>query len=340
VVLERHKVHLYTLCWNDRRMLPHFFEHYNPIVDLFFIFDNGSTDGSLEMLAGDERVRVSHFRTEFDSFAETELRLSEEMWKNSRDLAEWVLVSDIDEHVYHEDLPSYLRTCRERDVTAIQAVGYEMISDEFPGTGRRLCDVVTSGVRCPTLDDKMCLFDPSAITQSNFTHGRHFAFPKGRVRWPSLPEVLLLHYKKLGLDYEMTRSAELRRGLGLTDIERNWGYQYLLTPEEITERFKRAAALAKPVPRGAQEIWEAEFARLRNNIDTLETENRRLSARVADCGAAITTLEARLAAADLEAARLRDELTSREARYRDLEAHAAACSGDVDGAARPVRDRG
>src|SRR3712207_4374904 len=169
-------------------MLPHFFEHYNPIVDLFFIFDNGSTDGSLEMLAGDERVQVAHFRTEFDSFAETELRLSEEMWKNSRGIAEWVLVIDIDEHVYHEDLSSYLRICQSRGVTAIRAIGYEMVADAFPVTGKRLCDAVTSGARDPIFNDKMCLFDPSAITRSNFGHGRHDAAPEGRVVWPSLPE--------------------------------------------------------------------------------------------------------------------------------------------------------
>jgi hypothetical protein len=88
-------------------MLPHFFfYHYNSIVDHYFIFVNGSTDGSLGMLVSDERISVYNFRTEFESFAETELRLSEEMWKSSRGVADWVLVIDIDEHVYHEDLPS------------------------------------------------------------------------------------------------------------------------------------------------------------------------------------------------------------------------------------------
>ncbi len=44
---QQHEVHLYALCWNDRRMLPHFFKHYGCLVDRFCIFDNGSTDGSL-----------------------------------------------------------------------------------------------------------------------------------------------------------------------------------------------------------------------------------------------------------------------------------------------------
>ena len=53
---KRDQMHLYTLCWNDARMLPHFFLHYNTTVSRFFVFDNGSTDGSTEMLAGDEVI--------------------------------------------------------------------------------------------------------------------------------------------------------------------------------------------------------------------------------------------------------------------------------------------
>ena len=186
LVRQRDGIHLYTLCWNDSRMLPHFFRHYSSLVDRFFVFDNGSTDGSLQLLAGNERVQVSHFQTEFDSFADTELRLSEEIWKNSKGLADWVLIVDIDEHVYHEDLRSYLRICRQRGITAIQAVGYEMISETFPDASMPLCDVVTNGVRSSEYC-KLCLFDPSAITRTNFTYGRHSASPEGRVKSPAVP---------------------------------------------------------------------------------------------------------------------------------------------------------
>jgi Glycosyl transferase family 2 len=256
---QQHEVHLYALCWNDRRMLPHFFKHYGCLVDRFCIFDNGSTDGSLEMLAGDERVQVAQFETEFDSFVDTELRLSEEVWKASRGVAQWVIVIDIDEHLYHEDLRAYLRYCRTRDVTAIQAVGYEMVSETFPGTGSRLCDVVTTGVRMPQWHDKLCIFDPSAIARTNYEHGRHSASPEGCVRWPAERDVLLLHYKRLGLDYEISRSAELRRGLRSRDIESGWGTKYLLPPEKIAERSRELAVLAKPVPRIARDVGKDEL---------------------------------------------------------------------------------
>jgi FkbM family methyltransferase len=320
--------HLYTLCWNDKRMLPHFFRHYSPLVDRFFIFDNGSTDGSVETLAGDERVRLSHFRTHSESFADTELQLSEEIWKNSRGSADWVLFVDMDEHLYHEDLPSYLRLCQERSVTAIKALGYEMVADTFPDTTQRLCDIVTHGVRYPDYD-KLVLFDPSAITRTNFAHGRHFASPEGRVEWPALAEVLLLHFKKLGLEYEVFRSAELRTGLGSRDIEMGAGYQYLLSPDEIAERFKQAVQIARPIPRTLRETWEEEAVRLKNQVAACEREIGHLRTVVQQHDAETAGWQERIASADTEAARIRDDMVSREKQISDLEAQVIALSAEL-----------
>src|SRR5690242_2946962 len=44
------RVHLYALCWNDAYMLPYFFRHYDSFVDRYIIFDDGSTDRSLDIL--------------------------------------------------------------------------------------------------------------------------------------------------------------------------------------------------------------------------------------------------------------------------------------------------
>jgi hypothetical protein len=37
-------------------------------------------------------------------------------WDESRGIADWVIVTDIDEHLYHLDLYNYLAQCRIRGV--------------------------------------------------------------------------------------------------------------------------------------------------------------------------------------------------------------------------------
>ena len=137
----RQRIELYCLCWNDARMLPFFFRHYDDLVDKYFVYDNGSTDGSLTLLQNHGRVEVSHFEVDGDSFCEVERRLGDTIWQNSD--ADWVIVTDIDEHIYHPNLTAYLQRCTGEGITAIQSIGYEMVSDHFPAENKLLVDAVT-----------------------------------------------------------------------------------------------------------------------------------------------------------------------------------------------------
>lgn len=78
---------------------PVFFQSLQQFVDKFFIYDNGSTDGSLQKLQGDERVRVTRWDVTGDSFVEEARVLTDSFWKQSRGSAEWVFVVDMDEHL-------------------------------------------------------------------------------------------------------------------------------------------------------------------------------------------------------------------------------------------------
>jgi glycosyl transferase family 2 len=241
------EIHLYCLGWNEAKMLPHFLRHYGSLVDRFFIFDNGSTDDTLAILAADERVTVTHFDVPGDSFVEEERRLSDTIWRQSRDKARWVIVIDIDEFLYHRDLRGYLDDCAREGVTAIEAVGYEMVTDQFPSPELPLTESVTCGVREPFYD-KLCIFDPNAIASPNYRLGRHTAAPTGHVQWPPQREVKLLHYKRLGVDYVARRYAQLKPGLRSRDHAHRWGFQYLMSRDGIEVEFARFRRDAAPVP--------------------------------------------------------------------------------------------
>lgn len=241
----RQRTHLFCLCWNDARMLPFFFRHYDSIVDRYFIFDNGSTDGSLAMLENHGRVETSHFDVSGDSFVEEECRLGDTMWRGSD--ADWVIITDIDEHIYHPDLTGYLRQCSDEGVTAIRSIGYEMVSDCFPSGEQPLHELVTMGTRSSG-HDRLCIFNPRELTATNFGPGRHEAKPTGRVSWPPYPEILLLHFKQLGVDYPIARSAELRRGLKTRDLTERWGVHYTWNAVEIAANWQEIRAASGPVP--------------------------------------------------------------------------------------------
>src|SRR6266436_9948015 len=140
------KIDLYTLCWNDADMLPFFFRHYDRFVTRYFIFDEGSTDASLLILRSHPNVEIHRFvRVDPASFALSEQALSNVCWKASRGLADWVIVTDIDEHLYHPDLFTLLTRYKAQGTTFIPALGYQMISEEFPSPSEMLCETRTQG---------------------------------------------------------------------------------------------------------------------------------------------------------------------------------------------------
>jgi hypothetical protein len=240
-------VHIYSLCWNEERMLPYYFQHYNSIADRFFIFDDASTDTSLEILAKHPKVEIDRFHKQTDSLVASAAMFNDNIWKRSRKKADWVIICSMDEHLYHPDLLGYLKQCQEAGITAIlPAEGYQMVSDSFPDSDERLCDLITRGMRFKKMD-KFCIFNPDAIEETHFIPGRHKANPSGRVVFPKKRDLKLLHYKYLGLDYLVPRYAELRTGLSCVDLEKRWGRQYLLDQEKIEKDFLAVRAASSEI---------------------------------------------------------------------------------------------
>ena len=218
-VFKKPRIHLYALCWNESHMLPFFFQHYDTIVDRYFIFDNHSTDDSKTLLENHPRVTLGQFDVEGRSFVQAAQQFNNNCWKSSRGCADWVIVCNIDEHLYHTNLLQYLNRCRRRGISLIRPKGYEMVSSRFPIGSQPLHEQVRRGMHM----NKPQLFAPDSIDEINFAPGRHTATPQGHVQSPILKQVKLLHYKYLGLAYMSGRLSELRAGLREGDIEKNWG---------------------------------------------------------------------------------------------------------------------
>jgi hypothetical protein len=219
---------LYTLCWNEADVLGFFFRHYDPWVDRYVVFDDGSTDGSVELLRAHPRVELRRFERQAPgSFVASQLALQDEIWKESRGEADWVVVTAIDEHLWIPGRPmaDALRAYAEAGVTAVPGLGYQMISDTFPSPGERLCETRTHGAPFPDMN-KLSLFRPDALSETGYAVGRHEARPEGAVRYPAADELLVLHYKYLGFERLVSRHALLRSGLGEDDVRKRWGTQY------------------------------------------------------------------------------------------------------------------
>jgi glycosyltransferase involved in cell wall biosynthesis len=244
------KIHLHAPCWNEEPLLPFFLKHYRRVVDEFFVYDDGSTDASRTILGRSPNVHVVPFTSDGSSYVEAICRLCNHCWKLSRGTADWVVVCNVDEHLYHPDgLRRYLQASLDEGVTAVPSVSYEMVAHRFPRAGSLLSEKVRRGVRADgrLMSEKLCIFNPIRVEEIHYSAGRHEARPKGDVVWPMGPRPLLLHYKYLGLHYVQKRYDELNRRRRCADVERNYGFQYAWANSSLKQEFDRLHAAAVEV---------------------------------------------------------------------------------------------
>ena len=241
------RVHLHTLCWNDRRMLDYFFRHYEPWVDRFYIFDDHSTDGTLEYLQARSDVVVEPLRRiDPDSWVLSAKHIYDTDWMRSIGEADWVVITNIDEHLHHPAMRRYLAVLKDRGVTVVPALGYQMITESFPPPESVLWRDHTMGAPWRNMS-KVGIFRPDCIKAVDFAPGRHHVRLKGEVVFPERDEVLNLHYKYLGIAETHGRHATQAPRLGKVDRAQNWGHKYRWSFEELTADFAAVKAAAVDV---------------------------------------------------------------------------------------------
>ncbi|MEO6292677.1 MAG: glycosyltransferase family 2 protein [Burkholderiaceae bacterium] len=238
-------------------MLPFFFKHYDPIVRKYVVFDDGSTDDSLAMLKKHPKVelRPMPVPVDTDSRIVSQLAVLEESWQESKGDADWVIVTDIDELIWHPNLAAYLRDMLEQGVTVIPALGFDMIAEDMPQARDCLTDVVVFGA--PThLYSKINIFSPNAIQSMRFTLGRHHAKPLGRVQIPADDKLFLLHYKYLGFDRLVKRNVQYLTRQRSKDLQYEWGAQYSWDEQRLRQEWQTVKLRAINVKMANSQDWE------------------------------------------------------------------------------------
>jgi glycosyltransferase involved in cell wall biosynthesis len=105
------RIHVYSMGWNEGRFLPFYLAHYGMFAERIVYFDNESDDETSQLLDADPRCERRTIATQGEMRDDILVQLKNSAWKESRGLADWVVVCDVDELLYHPALRQYLESC-------------------------------------------------------------------------------------------------------------------------------------------------------------------------------------------------------------------------------------
>ena len=251
------KIHVYLLCYNEDEIIRQVLSHYSTFCSRIFLLDNYSTDNSVHIATEFDNVRVLQWSSsnQFDDCLAVQIKESYYKQYSRTDgsfcseVADWVIVCDMDELIYHPRLSEVLADYRAQRVTVANVVGFNMVSPLEPQKLPQLFPAVRMGKPAPVFN-KPVLFDPEfdmVFSPGAHPHGvgyqqmqQQFGYKMGK------QQVALLHYKYIGLRY-LRRAKLARERLSEVNLNLGYGVHYLDSDNDLDSRYLKLHSEARLV---------------------------------------------------------------------------------------------
>lgn len=193
-------LHVYMLCYNEERLLPHVLDYWSQYADKIIIYDNMSTDSSLDIIRKYPKTEIRTFDTDGKISDRTYLEIKNNAWKESRGKARFVALVDTDELVYHpKGLDVFLTIAYLRGYTIISPLNvYSVLSTVNNGFDPAIdLSISDDNNQLAFLDSavvhgfKINIFSP-ILSEINYLPGAHAANPVGYIN--ILNDSIMVHY--------------------------------------------------------------------------------------------------------------------------------------------------
>lgn len=233
------KIETYILAHNEEFMLPYAIRHYKQFSDII-VLENNSTDKTVEIaLKAGAKVIQLDIPDEKDN--EVLSKIKDNAWRKSK--ADWVIVVDCDEFLYHPYIKNLMSNCTG---TILRSTWCEMYSETTPTGEGQIYEEVNKGLMRSKYGAKLAIFNPKEIESMNWGVGCHKANPIGNVIYENT-EILTLHFRHLSLEYVLKRN--FRDSVRLSKYNRlmGWSQQYDFPLERIKKHYDESLLNSKQI---------------------------------------------------------------------------------------------
>ena len=230
------KILTIIVSFNGEALLPHILKHYSSFCEKVIVFDNESTDNSLQVIKKFKKAEARVFSTGGKLDDRENTRIKNEEWKPYKDEFDLVICVDLDELVYHKNgTGEFLEKKFKEGYNLFQCDGWNIVdNNEIQPNVNIFCQYprgLQSEAEC-----KYAVFNPKEI-DINYGIGQHpwcSEKPKGNIKLlkSGYNDFKLLHFKQISYRYWKEKFDQQQNNLSTFNLDNNLGCYFKVVDME------------------------------------------------------------------------------------------------------------
>lgn len=245
----KHKIILYTLAYNESDIVDYSIDYWKKLgIDKAIVFNNCSTDDTVEKLKRFGNVEIRNFRTD-GMTDDLHAIIKNNCWKEQKGKEDtWVVVCDFDEWLYSPDIDSLIDKMEKENCSVLGTKWYAICNDSTPPyeKGKLLHQQSTKfylqdvNRNYPELG-KFMLINPNKIDDMGWSVGNHICNPKGEFKlYVAKPnEAVAIHLNKgINEQYFIDKRKKMAERLSVLNKMKGYCYEYNFPEEKSREEYR------------------------------------------------------------------------------------------------------
>lgn len=240
-----------TLCKNEEEIIPWCIQYWSRIADKVIVYDNHSTDSSVELLSKYDWIEI---RT-FDSDGQNDViqkTLKEKAYLEYKDQYDIIIISDMDELFYFSDFKAVGQQMIDGGYNCLCVPNYALCEDYMPIYD----DNMLLHQQCHKFYkqrlnhmigfdnmSKISIFNTKVTNKVDMSVGQHYVFTSPKMMIMMSNNGFCLHIDKgFGTDYKYAVRQKMNENLSEVNKMAGMCIEYGMSYEELEKEYRKNQA--------------------------------------------------------------------------------------------------